>query len=76
MLFPSGRHAISVTISSTFVSCFVSPPVASTTKTLSRSPSRFEVNAILLPSGDQRGEALSHVVSVILWAVPPAAGVT
>src|SRR5438309_25906 len=49
MLFPSGRHAISVTISSTFVSCFVSPPVASTTKTLSRSPSRFEVNAILRP---------------------------
>src|SRR5881392_3182899 len=62
MLFPSGRHAISVTISSTFVSCFVSLPVASTTKTLSRSPSRFEMNAILRPSGDQRGGAVPRRV--------------
>src|SRR5207249_2568782 len=51
-------------------------PCVSTTNTLSRSPSRFERNAIRFPLGDHRGEALSHRVSVTLRAEPPAAGVT
>src|SRR5881409_2377749 len=43
-------------MSSTFVSCRVSPPLVSTMNTLSWSPSRFERNAIFVPSGERAVE--------------------